>query len=124
MESMQQFDANPNTWNCMSSRNYGFIHEFNNIRVKIKDKFIFERFPWQVSIVINITQHKKDIFIIASTNAKKSLTYQSISKVIGDIVLVFFPIIALMEDQQQWLYESGISVVALISNVVAKDPSI
>ena len=123
-ESIQQFDARPNTWDCVSFRNYGFTHEFNDIRVKIKDKFGFEPFPWQVSVVIDIAQHKKDVFIIAGTNAGKSLTYQSIPEVTGGIVLVISPTIALMEDQQQWLCERGISAVALILNVVAKDPGI
>ena len=75
-------------------------------------------------MVVDIAQHKKDVFVIAGSNAGKSLTYQSIPKVTGGIVLVISLTIALMEDQQQWLCERGISAVALISNVVAKDPGI
>ena len=100
-ESMWQFDTRPNTCDCVSSQNYGFIHKFNNIKVKIKDKFGFEPFFWQVSVVIDIAQYKKDVFVITGTNAGKSLTYQSIPEVTGGIGLVIFPTIALMEDQQQ-----------------------
>lgn len=41
---MQQFDVRPNIWDCVSSRNYGYTHKFNNIRVKIIDKLGFEPF--------------------------------------------------------------------------------
>lgn len=42
---------------------------------------------------------KKDIYIIVSTNAGKSLVYQVILVVIKDFVLVISPTIALIEDQ-------------------------
>lgn len=67
--------------------------------MKIKAKFSIEPFSWQVSVVVDIAQHKKDVFIITSTNASKSLTYQSISEAIGSIILVISPLIALIKDQ-------------------------
>lgn len=48
----------------MTSWNYGFIYKFNNIKVKIKDEFGFESFFQQVSIIIDITQHKKTFLLL------------------------------------------------------------
>ena len=55
--------------------------------------------PWQVSIVIDITKHKRDVCAIARTNAGKSLLYQSVPVITGGSVIVILPAIALMEDQ-------------------------
>lgn len=49
-------------------------------------------------MVANITHYKKDVFIIGNTNIKKSLTYQSIFKIIRGIILVISLIIALIKD--------------------------
>ncbi len=75
-----------------------------NISTKIKAKFGLDLYPWQVSMVANITYYKKDVFVIIGTNARKSLIYQSLPEIIGCIVLAISPTIAFMEDQTQWLY--------------------
>lgn len=49
-------------------------------------------------MIANITHNKKNVFVIASTNDGKSLTYQSIFEVIGSIVLVISLTIALIKD--------------------------
>lgn len=45
-DTESQSDARPNLkiWDCISSRDYGFTYEFNNIKVKIKAKFDFNPF--------------------------------------------------------------------------------
>lgn len=70
-----------------------------NISAKVKAKFGLESHSWQITVVTNITHYKKDVFVIASTNAGKNLTYQSIFKITEDIILVISPIITLIEDQ-------------------------
>lgn len=77
-----------------------------------------------MSAIVDITLHKKDVFVITRTNVEKSLTYQLIFKVSQGIVLVVSPTIAFMDDQYQWLCKCGISAVSLISTIVAEDPSI
>ena len=72
-----------------------------DISAKLKARFGFKPYLWQVSVVTNITHDKKDVFVIASTNAGKSLAYQSIPEVTEGIVLVIFPTIALMKDETQ-----------------------
>ena len=52
-------------------------------------------------MIVSITHNTKYFFVIASTHAGKSLTYQLILKVIGDIILVISLMIALMEDKMQ-----------------------
>lgn len=73
---------------------------FHNVGEKIKAKFGFAPFSWQANAIVDLTYQKRDVFVIAGTNAGKSLTYQAIPEVTGGIVLVISPIIALMEDQQ------------------------
>lgn len=67
--------------------------------MKIKAIFDLKTFPWQVSVVIDIAQYKKEIFVIAGTNARKNLTYQSIFKTTGSIILIIFLTIALIKNQ-------------------------
>ncbi len=92
------------------------IPEFHNkdISAKIKAKFGLNPYSWQVNIIANIVHYKKDVFIIAGTNARKNLTYQSLFEVTEGIILVISPIIALIEDQMQWLCQQGISVMSFI----------
>lgn len=47
---------------------------------------------------MDITQSKSDIVVIADTSADKSLPYQSIPFIIGGIIMVVSPIIALIKD--------------------------
>ncbi len=54
---------------------------------------------WQVSVLVDITLKKRDVYAIASTNASKNLVYQAISVVMGGLVLVILTTITLMEDQ-------------------------
>lgn len=79
----------------LSASTLGFI----KICKSIKFKFLVNPKPWQVSIVTDITLFKKDVVIITGTSAGKSLLYQFILLITGDIVLVVSPMIALMEDQ-------------------------
>ncbi len=48
---------------------------------------------------MDITKYKRDVCVIAGTNASKSLVYQSIPIITGGSALVISPTIALMEDQ-------------------------
>lgn len=80
-----------------SSLTLGFHNK--DITAKIKAKFGLDPHPWQVSVVVDIAHYKKDVFVIAGTNAGKSLTYQSRLKVTGGIVLVISPTIAFIKDQ-------------------------
>lgn len=50
-------------------------------------------------MVANIAYYKNVFFVIAGTNTRKNLNYQSIPEVIGDIVLVISLTIVLIEDQ-------------------------
>ena len=53
----------------------------------------------QISVLVDITQKKREICAITSINAGKSLVYQAILVMTGVSVLVISPTIALMEDQ-------------------------
>lgn len=64
----------------------------------MKTEFGFASYFWQASVIVNLIYQKRDIFVIAETNARKSLTYQAISEVTRGIILVVFPTIALMKD--------------------------
>lgn len=75
-------------------------------------------------MVIDITHYKKDVSVIAKTNAGKSLTYQSILEGIGDIVLIISSTIAFMENQTEWLYQQSILTISLISTTIANNPDI
>ncbi len=117
-ESIQEFDATQsrllsqladterpilresrNIWECVSARNHNLsTPAFHNVGVKIEAKFGFALFPWQASAIVDLTHKKRDVFVIAGTNAGKSLTYQAIPEVTGGIVLVISPTITLMED--------------------------
>ena len=52
-------------------------------------------------MIASITHNTKYFFVITSTNARKSLTYQLILKVTEDIILVISLMIALIEDKTQ-----------------------
>lgn len=65
----------------------------------IKERFGLKARPWQVSVVVDITLKKKNIYAIASNNTDKILVYQIIPVVIGGSILVLSPTIALIEDQ-------------------------
>lgn len=52
-----------------------------------------------MSAIIDITLHKKNVFIIARIDNGKSLTYQSITKMSQSIVLALSPIIAFVDNQ-------------------------
>ncbi len=52
-----------------------------------------------MSVLIDITQKKRDVCALASTNAGKSLVYQAVPVITGGSILVISPTIALMEDQ-------------------------
>lgn len=72
--------------------------EVDRIRRLINEHFGLKARSWQVSVLVDITQKKRDVYAIASTNAGKNLVYQAIPVVIGGSVLVVSPTIALMED--------------------------
>ena len=73
--------------------------EVSRICQGIYAQFGLKARPWQVSVLIDICQKKRDICALASTNAGKSLVYQAIPIITGGSVLVISPTIALMEDQ-------------------------
>lgn len=73
--------------------------EVDRIRRLINEHFELKARPWQVSVLVDITQKKRDVCAIASTNTSKSLVYQAIPVVTGGSVLVVSLTIALMEDQ-------------------------
>lgn len=92
-------------------------------------------------MVVDITQAKKDVVVIAGTCAGKSLPYQSIPIITGGIVLVVSPTIALMEDQvgcllvpvshvsfaksvakRDYLLGLNITAVALTAATIESDP--
>lgn len=73
--------------------------DFNRICKSIKSKFLVNLNSWQVSVVVDITQSKRDVVIIADNSTGKSLFYQSIPLITGCIDLVVSPTIALMEDK-------------------------
>ncbi len=73
--------------------------EVDRIRQVISGRFGLNTRPWQVCVFVDITDKKRDIYAIASTNAGKSLVYQVIPIVTGGLVFVISPTIALMEDQ-------------------------
>lgn len=94
--------ATKKVWKYVS--NYALsslIPRFHNkdISAKIKAQFGPEAYLWQISVVTNISHYIKDVFVIAGTNTKKSLTYQSISEITGGIVLVISLTIAFIEDE-------------------------
>lgn len=65
-------------WKYVSNYTYillilGFYNK--NISAKIKAKFGLKSHSWQISMIANITYYKKDIFVIASINVGKNLTY-------------------------------------------------
>lgn len=93
---------------------------FNKIRKSIKSKFLLNPKPWQVSVVADITQAKKDVVVIAGTSAGKSFPYQSIPIITGGIVLVVSPTIALMEDQVGCLLVP-VSHVSFAKSVAKRD---
>ncbi len=67
----------------------------------------------------------RDMVIIAGTGSGKSLLFQALPLIIKDaIVLVVMPTLALMNDQLQWMEKHGISVVALISDMIATNPGV
>lgn len=71
----------------------------NAVCQAINERFNVKAKPWQISIVIDITKQKQDVYAIASTNASKNFIYQSILVVIGGFVLVILPTITFIEDQ-------------------------
>lgn len=72
-----------------------------DISIKIKAKFGLKPHLQQISMVVNITHYKKNVFVIADIDTGKSLTYQSILKITRGIDLVISPTIAFMKDQTQ-----------------------
>ncbi len=65
-----------NVWECVSACNHNSsTPTFHNVGEKIKAKFGFAPFPWQASAIVDLTYQKREVFVIAGTNAGKSLTY-------------------------------------------------
>lgn len=94
------FLTSATNWEPASTREISTkMKEVESVRQVINTHFNLKARPWQVSVVIDITKHKKDVCAIAGTNAGKCLVYQSIPVVTGGSVLVISPTIALMEDQ-------------------------
>lgn len=73
--------------------------QVSRIRQAIYAQFGLKARPWQVGVLIDISQKQRDVCALASTNAGKSLVYQAILVITGGSVLVISPTIALMEDQ-------------------------
>lgn len=82
--------------NALGSLARGFYDK--DISTKIKAKFGSDVHLWQISVITNIAHYKKNIFVIAGTNARESLTYQFISKTTRSIILVISLTIILMKD--------------------------
>ena len=116
---------------------------FNKIQKSIKFKFLLNPKPWQVSVVADITKTKKDVVVIANISASKSLSYQSISIITREIVLIVSPTIILIKDQvsyllvsvshisfaksiakRDYLFELNITVVAFITITIKSNPQI
>lgn len=94
------FLTSATNWDRGSTREiFARMPEVARIRRAINEHLGLKARPWQVSVVADITQKKRDVCALASTNAGKSLVYQAIPIVTGGSVLVISPTIALMEDQ-------------------------
>lgn len=78
---------------CTRMPEVSYIHHGIYVQFGLKAR------PWQVSVLIDICQKKRNVCALASTNAGKNLVYQAISVITGESVLVISPTIALMEDQ-------------------------
>ena len=70
----------------------------NHICQEITKRFRLKTRSWQVSVLIDITYKKRDVYAIASTNIGKNLRYQAIPVVLESLVLVFSSKISLIED--------------------------
>lgn len=74
------------------------IKEIDTIRKVINKRFWVKARLWQVSVVIDITKQRQDIYAIAGIKMGKSLVYQSIFVVTSGSVWVISPTIAFIED--------------------------
>lgn len=91
--------ANSANWEVVSIRQISVrILEVDLACQVINRQFNIKTKPWQVSIVVDITKWKWDIYIIASTNTSKNLVYQLIQVIISDFVLVISSTIVLIKD--------------------------
>ncbi len=96
----QRFLTSMVNWEYRSTRDIcSRMREVDHICQIISRYFGLKARPWQVSVLVDITLKKRDVCTIASTNAGKSLVYQAILIVMGGLVLVISPTIALIEDQ-------------------------
>ena len=87
-------------WECGSTQDIcARMPEVSRIRQGIYAQFGLKARPWQMSVLIDICQKKRDVCALASTNAGKSLVYQTIPIITGGSVLVISPTIAHIEDQ-------------------------
>lgn len=82
--------------NTLGSLARGFYNK--DISIKIKAKFGSDIYLWQISVITNIAHYKKNIFVIAGTNTRESLTYQFFFKTNRSIILVISLTIILMKD--------------------------
>lgn len=74
------------------------MSEVDHISQIITEYFRLNARLWQVSVLVNIMHKKKNVYVIASTNASKSLVYQAILIVTKVSILIILPAITLMED--------------------------
>lgn len=99
------------------------IPGFNQSRKSIKSKFLLNLKSWQVSLVVDITQAKKDVVVIAGISTNKSLPYQSIPIIIRGIVLVVSSIIAFIEDQVNCLLDP-VSYISFAKSIAKRNYSL
>lgn len=75
------------------------ISSFNIVCHKVKNKFNFQPYKWQVIIILDIL-NGFNVAVYISINLEKSLPFQTIPKVkIGAIIFIISLIMALMKDQ-------------------------
>lgn len=97
---------------------------FDSTRAKVQEKFDIEAKPWQIGVINDIVQHKRDLVALLGTNVEKTLLYQAISVITGGTILVVSPTTAIMEDQCLLIQQQGISATALTSMTIYGDPEV
>lgn len=142
--SMQEFDCNRSSppveisraasffsisaaehWEAASTKETNAANlEVDSIRRVVNTRFNLRAKPWQVSLLIDICKQKRDVCVLAGTNAGKSLTYQAVPVVTNGIVLVISPTIALMDDQSNAIKKIGLTVATLTRESSRNDPGL